>query len=175
MNKKYFDEKREMIKEIFNDNRTVKCLPCEVKLQIDEELIEDGDLFVTDEGNFIYLGFQFEDFREEDLVKHICIAEELHDLFGKKVCIYIICSSNVNVYVKECELPSRADFAIKLAKDPRDYAQLSLSHIKRKIKNENPLDDEDIAVLSKLPCVCNKKDRGYYWLEYLKIINKNHY
>ena len=66
-------------------------------------------------------------------------------------------------------------FTIKLACSQEDYAKRILDIINQKIRNNGLLDREDLAMVEKLPVMCAKKDRTYYRIESLKIINRYYY
>jgi len=176
MDKKDFDLKRELIKNTFEDERSIKCVtPMEIR-QLDENVHQGGDIFTTEEGEFIDLEFQLVDFDEEELTKYIEFAENLYEKHQKKVSVYIICPKDINITVKECPIKSDADFTIKLSCHHEDLCHMVLEVIKNKIKNHEILTNEDIHILAMLPVKCAKKDRNYFRLEYLKIINKHfHY
>lgn len=172
MNLKNIEKTHRVIRKVFDDHRTLKCPPCELELKLDEEQLTEGEIFMTDDGEIIYLDIHFQDFKEEDLVEYIEIAEKIYEIVERRVCIYILCSQSTNVFVRESDIKSDADFSIKLAKDPRDFAQVILDIIKNKIKNHEKLDDTDLEIVKELPLRCHEKDRHYYRLESIKIVNR---
>ena len=74
--------------------------------------------------------------------------------------------------MKQCDIKSEADFKIKLARIEENPSHFILNIIKEKVKNNEELDSEDLAILSMLPVKCKKEDRDYFREEYFKIINK---
>ena len=66
MNEKDFKTRIGVIKNTFNDKRKIQC---EVKndIEIDEGIHQGGDLFKTEDGDFIDLEFQMTDFDEDEL------------------------------------------------------------------------------------------------------------
>ncbi|MBQ7928328.1 MAG: hypothetical protein IJ287_06255 [Methanobrevibacter sp.] len=175
MNKKDFDIRKKIINETFDDERKIVASVTAEELDIDDEIHHDGDFFITSNGEIIDLEFQIEDFTEYELVKYIELAEHLYEKYGKKVSIYIICPKEINVYVKEEEIPSESDFTIKLACSQVDSCEIILEGIKDKIRKKELLDETDWYNLRQLPVMCEKSKRNYYRLEYLKIINRYHY
>ena len=176
MDKKDFDLKTELIKNTFEDERPIKCVTPKGIRRLDENVHQGGDIFTTEEGEFIDLEFQLVDFDEEELTKYIEFAENLYEKHHKKVSVYIICPKDINITVKECPIKSDADFTIKLSCHHEDLCHMVLEVIKNKIKNHEILTNEDIHILAMLPVKCAKKDRNYFRLESLKIINKHfHY
>lgn len=175
MNKKEFETKVELINETFNDKRKFKCIPPEEKLELNEKIAQNEDIFKTESGEYIYIDVQIKDFTVDSLVDYIEIAEEIYETFKRHVSIYIICSNNVNVFVKEDEIKSDADFTIKLAKVGYDPAEAVLRIIKQKIDNNERLDTTDLDMLKNLPMMCNRKMRRHYRKESLKIINENYF
>ena len=175
MNKKDFNIRSEIIKEVFNDKRKIVASVTAEELNIDEDIHHEGDFFITSEGEIIDLEFQIVDFTEYELVKYAELAEHLYEKYGKEVSVYVICPKDINVYVKEEEIPSEAVFTIKLACSQFDLCEIILDDIKRKLENGEELTEEDLNNLRQLQIICEKSKRNYYRLEYLKIINKRHY
>lgn len=171
MNKKDFEIRTEIIKETFNDTRHIIChIPID-ELELDENIRQEGDFFLTEDGGIVDLEFQLTDFREEELAKYVELAEDLYEKHGQKVSIYIICPNEINVYVNEFEIPSDADFTIRLARVHQDICKTILDGIKEKMKKEK-ITEEDLYVLSRLHKICKKEEKHYYMLEYLKIANR---
>ncbi|MBQ6511419.1 hypothetical protein [Methanobrevibacter sp.] len=172
MNEKDFNIRTKVIRETFNDTRAIKCATPENIREVDEDIYPGGDIFTTEDGDFIDLEFQMDDFNEDELVKYVELAEALYKKNQRHVSIYIICTNDVNVCVKECEIKSEADFTIKLACIQEDPCKLVLNVIKDKIKNGDLLNGDDIFALSLLPMMCNPKERNYYRKEYFRIMNR---
>lgn len=175
MNKEDFERKKELIRESFNDNRKIKCPTPDHIRKLDENVHQGGDVFTTEEGEFIDLEFQLEDFDEVELAKYIEFAENLYEKHQKMVSVYILCPRNINVKVRECPIPSEAEFTIKLACSREDPCQIFLDGIKNKMKNNAILTGTEIHNVEMLPVRCNRKDRNYFRVESLKILNKLHY
>lgn len=172
MNKEDFKIRAKVIRETFDDTREIKCPTPEKIRQLDEDIYPGGDLFTTEDGDFIDLEFQMEDFDENELVKYVEFAEALYEKHGKHVSIYIICPKDIHISVKECEIKSRADFIIRLACIEEDPCKIVLKVIKNKIKNGETLNGDDLHALSMLHVMCNPKDRKYYLKEYFKIVSE---
>lgn len=172
MNKKDFKIRAKVIRETFDDTRAIKCPTPEKIRQLDEDIYQGGDIFTTEDGDFIDLEFQMEDFDENELVKYVEFAEALYEKHKKHVSIYIICPKDINVSVKECEIKSKADFIIRLACIEEDPCKIVLKVIKNKIKNGETLNGDDLHALSMLHVMCNPKDRNYYLKEYFRILNE---
>ena len=172
MNEKDFNIRTKVIRETFNDTRAIKCATPENIRKVDEDIYPGGDIFTTEDGDFIDLEFQTDDFNEDELVKYVELAEALYKKNQRHVSIYIICTNDVNVSVKECEIKSEADFTIKLACIQEDPCKLVLNVIKDKLKNGDLLNGDDIFALSLLPMMCNPKERNYYRKEYFRIMNR---
>lgn len=172
MNTKEFNIRTSIIRETFKDPRKIVASATAEELGINDEIHHEGDFFITSEGKIIDLELQSEDFTEYELVKYIELAEHLYEKYGKEVSIYIICPKEINVYVKEEEILSEADFTIKLACSQVDSCEVILDAIKNKIRNHEILDEDDWYNLRHLQIMCEKSKRNYYRLEYLKIRNK---
>lgn len=175
MNEQDFMTKARIIKETFNDNRTIKCyLPIQ-NLRLAEHIHQEGELFITENYEIIDLEFQFKDFTENELVKYVELAEALYEKNSKRISIYVICPNTINICVREFEIKSEADFTIKLAAIEEDLSQIALDIIKSKLDNGETLDIEDIEILKILPLSCKKEERNYFRKECFKIINNYSY
>lgn len=172
MNQKKFEEQLEIIKEKFNDPRKIKCITPDHNRRVDEGVHKGGDIFTTENGEFIDLEYQLVDFDEVELAKYIELAENLYEKHKKRVCIYLICPRTIDVTVSECPIKSESDFSIKLYCSQDDPCEVILEGIKSKIRNNTFLTRKDIHELEMLPVLCNKKDRNYYRVESLRIINR---
>lgn len=163
---------KQIIRETFDDTRKIKCSVPEEALKLEDGICSGGDLFMTESGEFIDLRFQNDDFTADDLVRLVEFAEALYEKHKKHVSTYVVCTDNVRVLVKECEIKSRADFTIKLAKFAENPAHKILNSIKRKFKHNRCLSSEDIEILKDLPQRCRKEDRSYFLREYFRIISE---
>ena len=174
MNKEDFQIDTILIRTEFNDERPLRKLPKELEMKLDSKITETGSIFLAEDGEIVYFTLQLTDFREEELVEYTEIAEKLYELTHKRVSLYILCSKDVEVHMKICEIMSDADFSIKLFKSEYNPAHHILDLIKDKLKNNQRITPEDIDVLARLPMLCNKKDRNYFRHEYIKIVNRMH-
>lgn len=172
MNNNEIKTKIKIIKEVFDAAINIKCHIPPEELQLDENIRQEGDFFLTEDGEFVYLEFIFEDFMEEELVEFVKLAESLYEKYGNAVTIYLICPKNVNVYVREFDIPSDSPFTIKIAKSKNDPCETILNSIKQKIKNCEVLDNDDLNALDLLPRICKKEEKYYYLLECFKIKNR---
>lgn len=175
MEEKNFEIKTRIIKETFDDDRKIKCEIPPEDMHLPAHVHQGGDLFMTEDGEFIDLEFQMENFDEGELVKFIEFAEELYEKHRRRISIYILCTDNVKILVRECPIYSDAEFNIKLACSEDYFALSFLCHIKNKLRKGMKLDDDDEVILEKLPMLCRKEDRKFFRRETLKIINKHHY
>ena len=85
MNKKDFNTRTKIIRETFDDKRAIKCPTPENVRQLDENVYPGGDIFTTEDGDFIDLEFQMEDFDENELVKYVEFAEALYEKLSLKL------------------------------------------------------------------------------------------
>lgn len=174
MNKTEFNNKIRTIQEVFNDTRKIKCVAPKHAVMLDEGVHPGGDIFTTEEDEFIDFEIQLKDFDAEELAKYVEFAENLYEKHQKKVSVYILCPKNIDVNVRECPLKSDAEFTIKLACSQDDYCHMILNHIKNKLKNDMVLDCDDISAVEMLPVMCNRYDRNYFRVESIKILNMIH-
>lgn len=152
-----FNIRKNVIEETFDDNRKIVSSVEGEELNLDGNVHKGGDIFITSEGEFIDLELQTEDYTEEEHAKYIEFAEELYEKYGKKVSIYILCPKNVNVCVREFEIPSSANFNIKIACISEDSCKIILNSIKTKYRTGKMLTEDDLMALGKLHEICKKK------------------
>lgn len=162
-----------MFQETFNDSRKIAFLTPEHLKKLDGNATPRRDIFMTEDGEFIDFEIQYEDVDVGELVKYIEIAENLYEKLQKPISIYVLCPKNSRLLVKECPIKSDADFKIRIACSHQDPCHMILNHIKHKTRKNISLDHEDIQILHMLPVNCAKKDRHYFRMETLRIINEN--
>lgn len=172
MNNENFKIRTEIIKEVFDDSRAIKCVTSEDDRDVGDDIYPGGDIFTTEDGDFIDLEVQMVDFDEDELVKYIELAEALYEKHQKAVSIYILCPKNIDICVKECVIRSKADFVIKVARSNFDPCQIALQAIKDKIRHSGRIDGDDIFALSMLPSLCKPEERNHYLREYFRIMNR---
>lgn len=171
MNEKDFKIRTSIIKETFNNQKSIKChIPTE-ELELDENIRQEGDFFLAEDGEIIDLEFQLTDFTEEELAKYVELAESLYEKYGNEVSIYVICPKNIKVHVREFDIPSYADFTIRLSCVNMDMCKVILNGINDKIKNNEIITEEDLMALGRLPSMCEKEEKFFYLLQYLKVAN----
>lgn len=170
-----FEIKTKVIKETFNDPRPIKCSVNMNELNLPEHIHQKGDIFLTQECEFIDLELQTTAFTESELVKYVELAEELYEKSKKEVSIYILCPKEVPVCVNEFDIVSDATFKIKLSCVETSLSETFLDIIKNKLKDDEALTPQEIMHLKNLPLICKKEDRNYYRREVFKIINSLHY
>jgi hypothetical protein len=167
-----FIENKRIIRHIFKDERKIKCVACEDEIKLDDDIHPGGDVFKTEEGEYIDLEFQLEDFDENELAKYVDFAERLYEKHHKHVSVYLLCPDTINVSVRELNIKSDADFTIRLAHDGRDRCEMILERIKNKASSGEVLSCEDIDALEMLPLMCERSKRRYYRAECFKILNR---
>lgn len=172
MDKENYELKTKIIQEIFDDSRTIKCPTPENIRAVGEDIYQGGDVFTTEDGEFIDLELQLTNFDEDELIKYIGFAEALYEKHQKPISIYIICPKSIDVCVKECVIRSHADFIIRLSRVDMDPCKIALEAIKNKIKNSRMIDGEDVFALSMLSMLCRPEERDFYLKEYLKAMNE---
>lgn len=175
MENENFVLKIEIIREAFNDTREIKCITPKDERQLDDDVHPGGTIFTTEDGEYINLETLIQDFDEEELVKYIDFAENLYEKHGKPVSVYLICPDDIKILVKEITIPSDAEFTIRIACDEDYPSKLALNKIKSKISDGETLNMDDFTMLEMLPLTCKRKNRKYFRLECLKILNRLHY
>lgn len=172
MTKKDLQKKEEIIQDTFGDNRTVNYLSSNELEKINFKDVEKDDFLKTDNDELIYLHFQLSDFGIDELNYYVDLAEYLYNLFNMKVNLYLICTKYVKVTIKESIIRSEAYFTIKLACIDEDPVEIVHRAIKKKIANNETLNDDDLHALSMMPVMCRIEDRSYYRKEYFRLMNK---
>jgi hypothetical protein len=102
--RKAFKDDREIIEETPNEIRSV-----------DKKFYQGGSVYTTGDGEFIDLEMQERDYDIEDHVNYIEYAEALYEKTRKRVNVYVYCYPSVKINIKLYEIPSEADFKIRLA------------------------------------------------------------
>ena len=69
MNEEYLELRKELIRKTFKDKRKIKCLTPEDVRMLDDDVYPGGEIFTTEDGEFIDLEFQINDFDEVELAK----------------------------------------------------------------------------------------------------------
>lgn len=151
------------IKKVFKDTRELEYIPHELEM--------DGDLFTTSDGEIVYLDIQTVDFDAEELANYAEIAEELYEKYQKLVSIYLICPTDINVSVKECQIKSDADFSIKLARIGGNPIEDFLMIIKMKIMAGESLTKEDLELLDNIPMMSPKEERKKMRIRCFRLMN----
>ena len=167
MNNEYIRLRTETIKNVFKDTRELEYAPQELQDSINLE----GDLFITPDGEIVYLDLQTDDFDAEELANYAEMAENLYEKHQKRISIYLLCPDDVNVSVRECQIKSEADFSIKLACIEGNPIIEILNIIQRKIKKGESLTQEDLDILEIIPMMAPKEKRKELRVECFRIMN----
>lgn len=119
-----------LIRKAFKDYRQIiEETPKEIR-KVDPQFYQGGTVFTTEDGEFIDLEIQTRDYDIEDHVNYIEFAEALYEKYKKRVNVYVYCSPAIKINIKLYEIPSEADFKIKLAQVQNDSM---ISRLKTKI------------------------------------------
>lgn len=172
MTKKDLQIKKDIISKTFEDSRKIKHLNTDELNKVKKLGIDRTELVKTDDNEYIYIQIQISDFGIDELSKYCKLAEDIYREFKRKVSIYILCSKNINITVKEFDIKSEAEFTIKLARIDENPSEIILRVIKEKIRNNEQLNKEDLHAISMIPLICDIKDREHYRKEYFKIMNE---
>lgn len=70
---------------------------------------------MTEDGELIDLEIQERDYDIEDHVNYIEFAEALYEKTQKRINVYVYCIPSVKIKIQLYEIPSDADFKIRLA------------------------------------------------------------
>ena len=104
-----------LIKKAFKENRTiVEKTPEEIR-KVDSKYYQGGSVYTLSDGEFIDLEIQERDYDIEDHINYIEFAEALYEKTKKKVNVYVYCAPSIKINIQLYEIPSEADFKIRLA------------------------------------------------------------
>lgn len=108
-----------LIKKAFQDYRDLKETPPEIR-KVDNKFYQGGSVYTTEDGEFIDLEIQDRDYDIEDHINYIEYAEALYERHEKKVNIYVYCIPSVKINIQLYEIPSEANFKIRLVQIRED-------------------------------------------------------
>lgn len=163
----------EIIKETFDEKRTIIGRAPEEMIDIDEDIHEGGDFFLTDTGEIIDLEYQMKKFDEEELAKYVELAEELYYKNKVHISIYILCPKNIEITAPECIIRSDASFNIKLACYEGNPSYDVFYHLKAKVNKKIPLSDDDLEAISMIPMLFKRKERRIWRVKCFRLVSES--
>lgn len=163
----------ELIYDAFDEKRRIIGHAPHEMTDLSDDCYQGGEFFITEEGELIDLEYQYEDFDEVELVKYIELAENLYEINGKLISIYILCPKDIRITAPECTIKSDAEFNIRLACYNQDPANDMLNYIQEKVNKNIKLNNKDIEALSMIPMMAPKEERSKLRIECLRILNKS--
>lgn len=107
------EEEITLIRKAFHDDRILTETPDEIR-RVDSKFYQGGSVYTTEDEEFIDLEIQERDYDIEDHINYIEYAEALYEKHKKKVNIYVYCVPSIKINIRLYEIPSDADFKIKL-------------------------------------------------------------
>ena len=131
----------------------------------------EGDIFIAPDGDIVYLDIQGDDFDAEELANYAEIAENLYEKYQKHISVYLLCTDDVTVSVRECQIKSEANFSIKLACIEGNPIESILNIIKRKNRKGESLTQEDLEILEMIPMMGPKEKRKELRVECFRLMN----
>lgn len=172
MNKNFEKEGMKIINEVFEEEREIMGFAPDEMTDIEDEDFQNPLIFITSEGELIILEVQITNFNEEELARHIELAEKLYYKNKVHISLYILCPKHIEVSAPICRIKSDADFTIKLACIEQNPTYEILSYLKKKVDMNMKLDDDDLKALSMIPMAGPREDRTYLRIECFKILNR---
>ena len=132
----------------------------------------ESNIYVTDTDELIVfiqrMSFVFD---EEVLATYIEMAEELYKETNVHISIFVL-AIDCEITMNECNIPSEADFAIKL-KVMNDPIDIVLSEIERKVYEGIKVDEEEMEFIKILPMlISDEEKRKEIRIRWLRIMNK---
>lgn len=163
----------EIIKETFDEKREIMGPAPEEMVEVDEDIHQGGDFFITDTDEIIDLEFQMKEFNEEELAKYVELAEELYYKNKVHISIYILCPKNIRITAPECIIRSDASFNIKLACYEGNPSYDVFYHLKAKVNRKIQLTDEDLEAISMIPMLFPRKQRKTWRIKCFRLISES--
>ncbi|MBE6505334.1 MAG: hypothetical protein IJH63_06435 [Methanobrevibacter sp.] len=109
------EEEIKLIRKAFKDERKiVERTPDEMR-SVDKKFYQGGSVYTTEDGELIDLEIQERDYDIEDHVNYIEFAEALYEKTKRRVNVYVYCAPSIKINIQLYEIPSEADFKIRLA------------------------------------------------------------
>ena len=125
------EEEIKLIRKAFKDDRRIiERTPDEIR-SVDKKFYQGGSVYTTEDGELIDLEIQERDYDIEDHVNYIEFAEALYEKTKKRVNVYVYCAPSVKINIQLYEIPSDADFKIRLAQIKRGS---KIERLKSKLK-----------------------------------------
>ena len=125
------EEEIKLIRKAFRDDRKIiERTPDEIR-SVDKKFYQGGSVYTTEDGELIDLEIQERDYDIEDHVNYIEFAEALYEKTKKRVNVYVYCAPSVKINIQLYEIPSDADFKIRLAQINRGS---KIERLKSKLK-----------------------------------------
>lgn len=125
------EEEIKLIRKAFKDERKiVERTPDEVR-SVDKKFYQGGSVYTTEDGELIDLEIQERDYDIEDHVNYIEFAEALYEKTKRRVNVYVYCAPSIKINIQLYEIPSEADFKIRLAQLKRGS---KIKRLKSKLK-----------------------------------------
>lgn len=125
------EEEIKLIRKAFRDDRKIiERTPDEIR-SVDKKFYQGGSVYTTEDGELIDLEIQERDYDIEDHVNYIEFAEALYEKTKKRVNVYVYCAPSVKINIQLYEIPSDADFKIRLAQIKRGS---KIERLKSKLK-----------------------------------------
>ena len=100
----------------------------------------EATIYETDRKELISYGIQNEDLTTHELDKYVKYGEELYEISGKTVSIYLMGPPNIECKTKR-KMESNAPIVLKLAISSYSQTYDVLRHIKNLVKNKKKLDN----------------------------------
>lgn len=173
MNEKIQFDQIETIKETFDEKRTIIGRAPKEMIEVDDDIHNGGDFFITESGEIIDLEYQTTDFDEEELAKYVELAEELYYKNDVHISIYVLCPKNIRITAPECMIKSDASFNIKLACYDGNPSYDVFYHLEEKVNNKIQLTEEDLEAISMVPMLFPRKQRRSWRVKCFRLINES--
>ncbi|MBQ9026865.1 MAG: hypothetical protein IJ104_10965 [Methanobrevibacter sp.] len=169
MNEKKYDETSlSLIENLFEEHRKIVGKADEEIQKIAEKHQRHTEIFITEEGELISFEIMNEDMDNNEMKKIKKYGEDLYEINGKYISIYILCSPHMKLK-GVTDIESEAPLVIKIAQMPTSDAYDVLRHITDLVKNRQKLNEEDLFALSMIPQMGPKEDKRHLRIECLKL------
>lgn len=134
-----------------------------------------ADIYRTEDDELISFSIIKEDIGNAEMEKYIKYGEELYELNGKMICIYILGTTHTKFKVTK-DIESEAPLLINVSIMEYSSAYDNLRHIAGLVESRQKLDSDDLSALKMIPSMGPPEDKRNLRMECLElwktIVNK---
>lgn len=157
-----------LIENIFGDYRKIVGKASDEVKDIARIHEIPAEIYKTEDGELISFSMTKEDIGNVEIEKYRKYGEDLYELNGKMICIYILGSTHTKFKVTK-EIESDAPLLINISIMKYSSAYDTLRHIENMVKTHQKLDKEDLFALKMIPSMGPPEDKRNLRIECLTL------